>query len=107
MAASLHPPVSALDADMCVQTLIKVLHGAAKAASPVLHMKRSKRGFSIWNKRVAAAVQNSKVAHYIWRCADCPRGNSGLMRKKEARTSMRRVLRMTLYQQKQDDVGKR
>ena len=103
LAAPLLSPLSALDADLCVRSLTKVLHVAAKAASPLQRKKRSRKEFPIWNERVAAAVQSSKAAHYRWKRAGCPRGNSGLLKqKKEARKSMRRVLRMTLYQQKQD-----
>ena len=55
------------------------------------------------NEGVVAAVQRSKMAHYQWKCAGRPRDNSEPLRqKKEAKKSMRRVLRMTLYQQKQD-----
>ena len=103
LVAPLLPPLSALDADMCVRSLIKVLHVAAKAASPLQRKKRSRKGFPIWNERVEAAVQSNTAAHYRWKRAGRPRSNSGLLKqKKEARKSMRRVLRMTLYQQKQD-----
>ena len=86
LAAPLLPPLSALDADLCVLSLTKVLHVAAKAASPLQCKKRSRKGFPIWNERVAAAVQSSKTAHYRWKRASCPRGNSGLLKqKKEAR----------------------
>ena len=43
LAAPLLPPLSALDADMCVRSLTKVLHVAAKAASPLQRKKRSKK----------------------------------------------------------------
>ena len=88
---------------MCVRSLTKVMHVPAKAASPSPCKKRSKKGFTIWNEGVAAAVQRSEIAHYQWKCAGRPRDNSEPLRqKKEAQKSMRRVLRMTLYQQKQD-----
>ena len=68
------------------------------AASPSQRKKRFRKGFPIWNERVAAAVQSSKAAHYRWKRAGRPRDNSGLLKqKKEARKSMRRVPRMTLY----------
>ena len=76
LAAPLLPPLSALDADLCVRSLTKVLHVAAKVASPLQRKKRSRNGFPIWNERVAAAGQSSKAAHYRWKRAGCPRGNS-------------------------------
>ena len=45
VAAPLLPPLCALDADICVRSLTKVLHVAAKAASPLEHKKGSRKGF--------------------------------------------------------------
>lgn len=101
--AGLNPPSSHLDADISVRTITSILDGAAKAASPLPRKKKSKKGYPIWNDKVAAAVQMSKKAHYEWKRAGRPRGESSVFKnKKEARKYMRQVLRMTLCEQKQE-----
>ena len=101
--SGLKPPSSSLDADTCVRTITSILNGAAKAASPLPRKKKSKKGYPIWNDTVAAAVQMSKKAHYEWKRAGRPRGESSSFRnRKEARKYMRQVLRMTLCQQNQE-----
>ena len=56
-AKILHPPSTALDADMYVKTLTTVLHVEAEVASPIRPQRKSKKGFPIWIDKVATAFK--------------------------------------------------
>ena len=51
----LNPPSTALDSDLCVKTLTKVLYVAAEAVLSI-SCNTSNRGFPIWNEKIAEAV---------------------------------------------------
>ena len=71
LAAPLLSPLSALDADLCVRSLTKVLHVAAKAASP-LQRKKSKK---ISNDQ--ELIQSDPTS--------CPQNQKGLGRDSQSR----------------------
>ena len=59
--------------------------------------KESKKGFSIWNERVASAAKKSREKHLQWlRAGRQIRNSEHLRRKRDGRRLMRQAPRMTL-----------
>ena len=93
-----------LDAELIVRSITSTLRKASETSCPEPKKRKSKKGFPIWSDGVATAVHGSKVAHSEWKRAGCPRDpeNPSFKQRKEARKVLKREVRFTLFQQRQD-----
>ena len=70
----------------------------------MLKKRQSKKGLPIWSDGIAAAVHRSKVAHLVWKRAGCSKnpGDPSFQERKVVRNDLRKEVRYTLFQQRQD-----
>ena len=96
-----------LDAELLVRTISSTLRKASEMSCPERKKRKTKKGFPVWNDRIATAVHNSKVAQFEWKKAGKPSdaGCYSHKRRREARKALRREVRFTLFQQRQDLLG--
>ena len=80
------------------------LRKASETSCPEPKKRKSKKGFTIWSDGIATAVHGSKMAHSVWKRAGCPRDPEcpSFKQMKKARKVLKREVRFTLFQQRQD-----
>ena len=96
-----------LDAELLVRTISFTLRKASEMSCSEPKKRKTKKGFPVWNDRIAMAVHNSKVAHFEWKKAGKPSDTNccSHRRRLEARLALRREVRFTLFRQRQDLLG--
>ena len=93
-----------LDAELIVRSITSTLCKASETSCAEPKKRKSKKGLPIWGDQVATAVHGRKVAHSEWKRAGCLRDpeNPSFKQRKEAHKVLKRAVRFTLFQQRQD-----
>ena len=91
--------IESLDADTAIHVLQRAIATATHLSAPCKTFNNSQRKKNsdnncVWSPDLAAAVRNSKLAHYMWKTAGRPTGEDpSWQAKKEAKKIVRRVQR--------------
>ena len=100
-------PGSRLEADLMLMQINSVLYSSSCLVSKqTSKKKKSKAGLPIWNKAVRDAVQESKVAHAVWKGAGSPTDElyPAALDRKVARRKLKKCIRREVTKKREEFI---